>query len=87
MYFTEFDSFKLAKDSAKSFSVSVTLVDGSVIEGSGIPAVCYDQLMADIATCDELKTVFALWSRGMGNGDLTFIPYDKIKAIQVRFVR
>lgn len=87
MYFTDFDSFTIAKNSAKSFIVTVALVDGSVMEGSGIPAVCYNQLMADIATCDELKTAFALWSRGMGEGDLTFIPYDKIKAIQVRFVR
>lgn len=87
MYFADFDSFEMAKESAKAFSVVVELVDGDVKEGSSIPAPCYNQIMADIATCDELKTAFALWSRGMGDGDLTFIPYDKIKSIRVRFIR
>lgn len=87
MYFADFQSFAQAQESAKSVVVVVDLTEGGVVTGSPVPVECYNQLMADIATCDELKTVFAVWVRDEVNGYLTFIPYDKIAAIRVKFIK
>lgn len=87
MYFADFQSFAQAQESAKSVVVVVDLTNGNVVTGSPVPVECYNQLMADIATADELKTAFAVWVRDTGDGSLVFIPYDKIAAIRVRFVK
>ena len=88
MYFADFQSFTQTQESSKSFVVEVDLVNGGTEVGSPVPRECYTQLMADIAVCDELKTAFALWMRdGIKGGMLSFIPYDNIKVIRVRFVQ
>lgn len=87
MYFADFQSFAQAQESAKSVVVVIDLTSGNVVTGSPVPVECYNQLMVDIATCDELKTAFALWVRDEVNGYLMFIPYDKIAAIRVKFIK
>lgn len=87
MYFADFQSFAQAQESAKSVVVVIDLTSGNVVTGSPVPVECYGQLMADIAACDELKTVFTVWVRDAGEGYLAFVPYDKIAAIRVKFIK
>lgn len=87
MYFADFQSFAQAQEQAKSVVVLVDKTDGDVVTGSPVPVECYSQLMSDIALCDELKTVFAVWVRDEYCGYLIFVPYDKIAAIRVKFIK
>jgi hypothetical protein len=86
MYFSDFESFKQAEEGAKSFIIEVMLVDGSKEVSSAFPLDVYSQAMSDIATVEELKTMFVIWNRGCGiAGAIKFIPYDQIRTITVLF--
>lgn len=86
MYFTEFESFTQAQESAKSFAIEVMLVDGSRVMSSVFPPNVYGQALADIAAVEELKTMLAVWNRDQGtSGAITFIPYERIQTINILF--
>lgn len=84
MYFNDFESFKQAQDSAKSFMLQVDYVDGTSVSSSAFPSESLPQVMADLQSVEELKTMLILWNRS-NNSTMSFIPYEQIKTIRVVF--
>lgn len=85
MYFLEFESYKQAIETAKSFHLVVDLVGGGTVQSSTFPVDAYADVMSDISNMWEVKTMFSVWDRSNGINTITVIPYEQIKHIRVVF--
>lgn len=98
MYFFDFDSYKKAVDTAKTFQTRVSIRESKTsYSSSPIPAVAYGEVLAAVAACHETKSAWMQWDRDDVPGrtwvngipkpqpSIVTIPYDQIDSIQIFF--